>query len=138
MIFYLRILTLSQKAPAPAPKPVSLDELKTKISNGFGGADEVADIIVLFLKTPVKDWKNISEDFPTLTKKFRQTLTHPNLNKCPQNLLKVCGLVSQKYSNMKDLAQGNQFTELGDQTTEAFHFLENTEQSPPVVPSASV
>jgi hypothetical protein len=119
----------------PPPKPVDIPALKSKISAGFGGADDVADLIVLFLQTPVKDWKTISEDFSSLTKKFRQTMTHPNLNKCPQNLLKVCDIVSKKYSNMKDYNQGNAFTELGNQTSEAAQLLENTVQTQPAVSS---
>ena len=124
------------KVETPTPKPVDLAALKSKISTGFGGADDVADLIILFLQTPVKDWRAISEDFPSLTKKFRQTMTHPNLNKCPENLLKVCDIVSQKYSNMKDYNQGNAFTELGNQTSEAAQLLENTEQTQPAVSSA--
>jgi hypothetical protein len=124
--------------PKPTLSEDELVNLKNQISNGFGGADAIAESIVLFLKTPVKNWETISPDFASLTKKFRQTLTHPNLNKCPQNLLKICGLVSQKYSNMKDFIQGNEFTELGDQTFEAYQFLENTEPVPQTALSASV
>lgn len=97
-------------------------KLKFELTAAFGD-ENIANSILLFLKTPVKDWKTIDPEFSSLTKKFRQTLTHPNMNKCPQNLLNVCGLVSKKYSNIKDFVNGQPITELGDQTLEATKFL---------------
>lgn len=132
--------TTKQSTPAypenKQPAKPNID-VKSEISKGFGGDDSIADSIMLFLKTPVKEWRTISEDFPTLTKKFRQTMTHPNMNKCPQNLLKVCDIVSKKYSNIKDYVQGNSFTELGDQTAEAARLLENTAQTQPAASSTA-
>jgi len=116
-----------QPVPQPEPKPtVNLDELKSKITAGFEGNAEASENIVQFLKTPVRQWQTIAPTFQELTRKFRISLTHPNLNKCPASLLQVCQMVSQKYSNMKDLAQGKEdITELGDQTQQAYNLIKD-------------
>lgn len=130
------------KVETPKPPEVvnptadQINKLKTELTTSFGD-ENIANSILLFLRTPVKEWKTIDPDFSSLTKKFRQTLTHPNMNKCPQNLLNVCGLVSKKYSNIKDFVSGEQITELGDQTLEAVKFLENTAQTAPATSSAA-
>jgi hypothetical protein len=113
-------------APEPASEPsptVDLDKLKMQIQEAFEGNEEAASNIIQFLKTPVKDWEQIAPTLMDLSKKFRMSLTHPNLNKCPANILEICTMVSQKFSNMKDLINGNEFTELGDQTEQAFKIL---------------
>ena len=81
---------------------------------------------MMFIKTPVTEWKQIAGNPSELRRKFMQTLTHENLNKCPQNLKDVCKLVSIKYSNMKDFIEGNPYQNYGDQTQEATALLSST------------
>lgn len=113
------------ETPPPVEQKPDLEKFKSNLSTQFNGNEIAAQYIVDFLKTPVKEWQQIAPNFSELTRKFRLSLTHPNLNKCPANVLQVCQMVSQKYSNMKDLIQGNPFTELGDQTSEAVKLIEN-------------
>ena len=88
--------------------------------------DEFANNVMDFIKTPVMDWKKIATTPQVLRSKFRRTLSHPNLQKCPKELLDVCKIVNIKYSNMKDFIDGKSFVPYGDQTSEASSLLTNT------------
>jgi len=124
-------LKTTVETPPPVEQKVDLEKLKSDLSVQFNGNELASQYIVDFLKTSVKNWQEIAPNFSELTRKFRLSLTHPNLNKCPTNVLQVCQMVSQKYSNMKDLIQGNDFTELGDQTAEAVKLIEDIPQPSP-------
>lgn len=116
----------------PLPEPINevpqdqTDKLSNAIQTGFGMDEEFAKSVIDFIKTPVTNWNTIATDQSSLREKFRKTLTHPNLNKCPESLLKICKLVSDKYSNMKDFIEGNGYQNLGDQTQEAISLLPST------------
>jgi hypothetical protein len=124
-------LKTTVETPPPVEQNPDLEKLKSDLSVQFEGNDTASQYIVDFLKTPVEDWQEIASNFSELTRKFRLSLTHPNLNKCPTNVLQICQMVSQKYSNMKDLIQGNDFTELGDQTEEAIKLMEDIPKPDP-------
>jgi hypothetical protein len=105
---------------------VSKDEdpdLKKAIMDGFNLDEEFSNNLTLFLKTPVILWSNIASTPQELRQKFMKTLTHPNLNKCPESLTEICKLVSIKYSNMKDFIDKKDYSNLGDQTLEAQKIL---------------
>jgi hypothetical protein len=126
-------LQTNVETPPPVEPTVDLEKLKSDLSAQFEGNEIASQYIIDFLKTPVKNWQEIAPNFSELTRKFRLSLTYPNLNKCPTSVLQICQMVSQKYSNMKDLIQGKNFTELGDQTSEAAKLMEDIPQSLPAI-----
>jgi hypothetical protein len=127
----------AQQAEESIPKPVSeetsvpaptdINSLQETIKTQFNKDDAFAKNVVDFIKTPVDDWKNIAGSLQELRRKFFETLSHANQNKCPPKLLDVCKIVSIKYSNMKDSIEGNAYIPYGDQTKEAISLLSNTE-----------
>lgn len=127
----------SESIPEPPSEPKDQSVLSTAIQSGFGMDQEFADGIIEFIQTPVVEWNKIASTSSELRRKFMRTLTHPNLNKCPQELLKVCELVSKKYSNMKDFIEGNSYQNDGDQTQEAIALLSSSEQTEPPASSES-
>ena len=114
------------KEEQPVPEATSQPSLSEAIQTGFGMNSDFANNVMMFIKTPVTEWKQIAGNPSELRRKFMQTLTHENLNKCPQNLKDVCKLVSIKYSNMKDFIEGNPYQNYGDQTQEATALLSST------------
>ena len=122
---------------APPSEPKDQSVLSSAIQSGFGMDQEFADGIMEFIQTPVGEWNKIASTPSELRRKFMRTLTHPNLNKCPQELLKVCELVSKKYSNMRDFIEGNSYQNDGDQTQEAIALLSSSEQTEPSASSES-
>ena len=119
------------RAPELAPEvPTSSEEtdtLKNTIKTEFNMDDEFAANVMDFIKTPVIQWISIADTPQDLRNKFRKTLTHPNLNKCPPKLLDICKIVNIKYSNMKDFIENNPYTPYGDQTKDAIALLSSTE-----------
>jgi hypothetical protein len=108
------------------PVTVTAENLKEVIAKNFNMDDEFANNVIDFIKTPVSEWNLIAKTPQELKKKFVKTLSHPNLNKCPANLLDVCKIVNIKYSNMKDLIDGERYTPYGDQTNDAVRVLSNS------------
>jgi hypothetical protein len=106
---------------------MTVNDLRNTIKTEFGMDDEFAQNVMDFIQTPVNDWQKIAPSLSALRIKFRQTLTHDNVNKCPEKLLNVCKLVSIKYSNMKDFIEGGNYTPYGDQTSDAISLLSSTE-----------
>jgi len=106
---------------------MTVNDLRNTIKTEFGMDDQFAQNVMDFIQTPVTDWQKIAPSLSALRLKFRQTLTHDNVNKCPEKLLNVCKLVSIKYSNMKDLIEGGNYTPYGDQTSDAISLLSSTE-----------
>ena len=106
--------------------PTGPRTLEETIKDEFKMDDEFASNVMDFIKTPVMDWKKIATSPQVLRSKFRRTLSHPNLQKCPKELLDVCKIVNIKYSNMKDFIDGKSFVPYGDQTPEASSLLTNT------------
>lgn len=124
----------AQEVPVPeVPVPEvptasnETDTLKNAIKTGFNMDDEFAANVVDFIKTPVIEWASLASSPQELRNKFRKTLTHPNLNKCPAKLLDLCKIVNIKYSNMKDFIENNPYTPYGDQTKDAIALLSSTE-----------
>lgn len=111
---------------SPKQEPIDSSKLSNAIQTGFGMDEEFAKNVIDFIKTPVINWNSIAANPSELRDKFRKTLTHPNLNRCPESLLRICELVSKKYSNMKDFIAGEGYQNLGDQTQEAISLLPST------------
>lgn len=99
------------------------DKLATAIMDGFKMDADFAENVVSFIKTPVTSWKQIASTPSELKQKFMKTLTHPNLNKCPDALKNICKIVSVKYSNMKDFIEEKGYTPFGDETADALNVL---------------
>lgn len=120
-----RIYPIAGGAESPVIKEEPLvskseePDLKKAIMDGFDLDEEFANNLTLFIKTPVILWTNIASSPQELRQKFMKTLTHPNLNKCPESLTEICKLVSIKYSNMKDFIDNKDYSNFGDQTLEA-------------------
>jgi hypothetical protein len=117
-----------ESTPSAEPLPETqaeetLEPLEETIKNEFNMDDEFARNVIAFIKTPVTEWKTIAADDRELKKKFRNTLTHPNLNKCPARLLDVCKIVNIKFVNMIDLINDKSYTPYGDQTADALAVL---------------
>jgi hypothetical protein len=110
----------------PKIKVVTADNLQEFIKEEFKMDDEFAKNVIDFIKTPVLEWKSIATSSKILRRKFMRTLSHPNINKCPKNLLDVCKIVNIKYSNMKDFIDGKDFVPYNDQTLDAVALLANT------------
>jgi hypothetical protein len=110
------------EVPTGTTGPRTLEQV---IKDEFKMDDEFANNVMDFIKTPVMDWKKIATSPQVLRSKFRRTLSHPNLQKCPKELLDVCKIVNIKYSNMKDFIDGKSFVPYGDQTPEASTLLTN-------------
>lgn len=102
-------------------------DLSGKIAERFNVDNETADIISQFVEVPVSEWKKIADSPGDLKRKFVRTMTHPDRNQCPKELLDLCKIVYVKYSNMKSYIDGDTFTPYGDQTSEALHLLASTE-----------
>ena len=96
-----------------------LEPLEETIKTEFNMDEEFAKNVVAFIKTPVTQWNSIAADPRQLKQKFMRTLTHPNLNKCPQRLLDICKIVNIKYSNMLDFINQKDYTPYGDQSVDA-------------------
>jgi len=107
------------------PKPEA-DKLTKAIIDGFKMNAEFAKNVVSFIKTPVTSWEQIASTPSELKQKFMKTLTHPNLNKCPEALKNICKIVSVKYSNMKDFIEKKGYTPFGDETADALSVLSSS------------
>jgi len=114
------------EAPQAHTGPTGPRTLEQTIKDEFKMDDEFANNVMDFIKTPVMEWRKIATSPQVLRSKFRRTLSHPNLQKCPKELLDVCKIVNIKYSNMKDFIDGKSFVPYGDQTSEASSLLTNT------------
>jgi len=99
------------------------DKLTKAIMDGFGMDAEFAKNVVSFIKTPVRSWREIASTQSELKQKFMKTLTHPNLNKCPEALKNICKIVAVKYSNMKDFIEEKDYTPFEDETADALNVL---------------
>ena len=119
--------TLELENTKPIEEPVKeepeADKLARAIMDGFNMDDEFAKNVVMFIKTPVTLWRQIASTPSELKQKFMKTLTHPNLNKCPEALKNICKIVSVKYSNMKDFIEEKGYTPFGDETADALNVL---------------
>jgi len=111
--------------PTGPTGPVEKRTIEQVIKDEFKMDDEFANNVMDFIKTHVADWKQIAGTPQVLRSKFRRTLSHPNLQKCPKELLDVCKIVNIKYSNMKDFIDGKSFVPYGDQTQEVSSLLTN-------------
>jgi len=107
------------------PEPKSEPDLKKLLEKET--TKEVAESMVEFIETPVMEWKKIAPSFRELVQKYVSTATHPDKNKCPPKLLKICNLVSVKFSRMRDFIRSEAPDSLGNQTSEALAILQNTE-----------
>lgn len=115
--------TPTPKEPEPEPET----PLQKAINDKFKMGDEFAKNVAAFIQTPVTLWNSIANTPQELRRKFVKTLSHPNLNKCPDKLLDICKIVNIKYSNMKDFIEENPYTPYGDQTEDALTLLSNIE-----------
>lgn len=121
--------------PTSEPQPAEEEEenprggadLHEQIKTEFGKDDTFADNVVNFITTPVEDWTQIASTKEELFEKFKETLSDPDIGKCPANLKDVCKLVVLKYMNMEKYIVGDQTAvTYGDQTAEATRLLSNT------------
>lgn len=112
-----------KQEPEPVKEEPEADKLTKAIMDGFGMDAEFAKNVVAFIKTPVTSWEEIASTQSELRQKFMKTLTHPNLNKCPEALKNICKIVSVKYSNMKDFIEKKGYTPFGDETADALNVL---------------
>ena len=120
---------LEKEEPKPEeakPEEPRRDKLTTAIMDGFKMDEEFARNVVDFIKTPVTSWKDIANTPTELRQKFKKTLTHPNLNKCPTVLKDVCKIVAVKYSNMKDFIDEKDYMAFGDETADALNVLSSS------------
>jgi len=108
-----------EEKPEDKPEPQSDYPLEETIKSEFNMDYEFAKNVVAFIKTPVRQWNSIASNPRELKQKFTKTLTHPNLNKCPQRLLDICKIVNIKYSNMLDFINQKDYTPYGDQSVDA-------------------
>lgn len=117
---------VSKPEPTPAPAPSEPADLESQIKKQFGNV-ATAKVITEFIQTPVMEWQKIAPTFRELVKKYSETMTHPDQNKCPPKLLKLCNLVSVKFSRIRDFIRSETPDSLGDQTLEAMDILKSTE-----------
>ena len=115
-----------KEEPEPVKEEPEADKLTKAIMDGFGMDAEFAKNVVAFIKTPVTSWEEIATTQSELRQKFMKTLTHPNLNKCPEALKNICKIVSVKYSNMKDFIEKKGYTPFGDETADALNVLSSS------------
>jgi hypothetical protein len=102
-------------------------DIREQIKTEFGKDDTFADNVIDFIKTPVEDWTQIASTKEELFEKFRETLSDPDIGKCPANLKNICKIVVVKYMNMEKYIDGDQTAvTYGDQTDEASRLLSNT------------
>lgn len=117
-----------EEKPVDEPPKEEEKSLKDQIMEKFEVDDETAQAITDFVQTPVIDWKKIASSQSDLRRKFVKTMTHPDQNKCPSNLLDLCKIVYVKYSNMVNFINDDPtYVPYGDQTSEALNLLSNTE-----------
>ena len=114
-----------KEEPTATEEPEA-DKLTKAIMDGFDMDAEFAKNVVAFIKTPVTSWEQIASTKSELRQKFMKTLTHPNLNKCPEALKNICKIVSVKYSNMKDFIEKKGYTPFGDETADALNVLSSS------------
>jgi len=113
------------ETPIETTKPDVIN-LESQIAKQFGNK-ETAKVIAEFIETPVMEWKTIAPTFREIVKKYSETMTHPDQNKCPPKLLELCKLVNVKFSRIRDFIRTETPDSLGDQTSEAMEILKSIE-----------
>ena len=106
-------------------QPESITDLREELKKHFR-SEVAADAIAEFIETPVMEWKTIAPTFREIVKKYAASMTHPDQNKCPPNVLEVCKLVSTKFSHIREYVTYDVEDPLGDQTSEALAILNDT------------
>ena len=78
--------------------------------------DAATSAMFAFVKTPVKEWQKLKDQWQSLRTLIGSAFVHPD--KCPAALTKICELVYNKFSQMNKAEKGELYDDIGDQWPE--------------------